>query len=107
MAETLLQFQHPVVGPDSTHYRARACGAETAGGTWEAWIEFDPLTGITLAPTIRSPRETIQHSRNGAEYWASGLTAVYLEGALTRALHPAGPPRPDVFEKPAFDGPAR
>jgi hypothetical protein len=41
------------------------------------------------------------------EYWATGLTAVYLEGALERTL--AGPTRltsPAPVETPAFDGPA-
>jgi hypothetical protein len=40
-------------------------------------------------------------------YWATGLTRVYLEGALSRALAPVRrlePLRVDV--EPAFDGPA-
>ncbi len=39
-------------------------------------------------------------------YWAGGLTAIYLEGALERALHPPTRPRAAVPPRPAFDGPA-
>ena len=54
---------------------------------------------------LRSSRETTQPNRTDAEYWASGLTAVYLEGALERALNPlvrkvVAPP------KAMFNGPA-
>jgi hypothetical protein len=58
-------------------------GAETPLGQWEAWIEFIPLEGG--GPAV-SPRETTQPNRLAAVYWATGLTAVYLEGALARAL---------------------
>jgi hypothetical protein len=34
---------------------------------------------------LRTEQETSQPSRVTIEYWASGLTPVYLEGALTRA----------------------
>jgi hypothetical protein len=35
---------------------------------------------------MRTPRETEQPNREDLAYWATGLTQVYLEGALTRAL---------------------
>ena len=73
-------------------------------GRWEGWIEFSDVdTGVV----IRSGRETTQPSRDDVMYWATGLTRVYLEGALERALTPERllePPRVDV--EPAFDGPA-
>ena len=55
--------------------------------------------------TLRSARETTQPNRTDAEYWARGLTTIYLEGALARALNP---PRRKVVARPhaAFDGPA-
>jgi hypothetical protein len=71
---------------------------------WQAWIEFIPVgeDGIVL----RSGRETTQPNRQNAEYWATGLTPVYLKGALHRALTPL-PPRVQPPElKPAYDGPA-
>lgn len=83
MAETLMQFQTPVSAPDRTVYIARACGAPMEDGLWEGWIEFDPLGG---GDTIESPRETTQPNRTDTVYWATGLTAVFLEGALRRAL---------------------
>lgn len=74
-----------------------------AGGTWQGWIEFVPLDG---AEPVRSPRETTQPNREDTRYWATGLTPVYLEGALSRAL--AQPlPAPDfTMPPPEFSGPA-
>jgi hypothetical protein len=83
MAETLLQFQATVVSPDGIAYLARACGARMIDGLWEGWFEFEPLAG---GGTIRTPRETTQPNYTDLEYWATGITPVYLEGALRRAL---------------------
>jgi len=56
---------------------------------------------------IRSGRETTQPSRDDVMYWATGLTRVYLEGALSRALAPVRRLDPvEVDVEPAFDGPA-
>jgi hypothetical protein len=41
-----------------------------------------------------------------AEYWATGLTPIYLEGALHRALNPLRPPAPPNIPPPVFDEPA-
>jgi hypothetical protein len=73
------------------------------GGGWQGWIEFVPFAG---GSPIRSQRETTQPNRTDTEYWATGLTPVYLEGALRRALAtpisiPATPTRPSIFEAPA------
>jgi hypothetical protein len=83
MVETLLIFQRLVVAPDGRRYEARACGGPDGYGTWQGWIEFVPLAG---GAPLRSPRETTQPNRIDTEYWATGLTYVYLEGALWRAL---------------------
>jgi hypothetical protein len=102
MAEVLARFAEPVVGPDGTAYRAQAVGAPMDDRNWEGWIEFIPLGG---GSPLRSPRETTQPNPRDAVYWATGLTPVYLEGALNRALHtlvrhvPAAP-------APLFDEPA-
>jgi hypothetical protein len=103
VAETLLQFPRPIAAPDGTLYEARACGAAMAANMWQGWIEFVPLDG---GAPIRSPRETTQPNRADTEYWATGLTDVYLEGALRRALEPpvsvpTPPPQPSVFSGPA------
>src|SRR5918993_4582932 len=84
MAEVLTQFADPVAGPDGHAYRAQACGGPMPDGVWEGWIEFAPVGGGT---PLRSPRETTQPNRKDAVYWATGLTAIYLEGALDRALN--------------------
>jgi hypothetical protein len=89
MAEVLVDYTELVARPDGTRYAARACGAETENGTWHGWLEFvDPAGG----ETIRSGRETTQPNRTDTLYWATGLSAVYLEGALERALHPLARP---------------
>jgi hypothetical protein len=103
MAETLLEYQHPVSATDGTTYEARACGGPMPGGTWQGWIEFVPIAG---GPPVRSPRETTQPNRSDTAYWATGLTQVYLEGALRRALDTpitvvTVPPQPSVFSGPA------
>ena len=103
MAETLLQYQRRVVAPDGSIYEARACGGPMDGGMWEGWIEFVP---IDEGEPLRSPRETTQPNRIDTEYWATGLTPVYLEGALRRTLDAPiavviTPPQPAVFSGPA------
>src|SRR5437870_10789933 len=104
MAETLLQFQNPVIAPDGTSYEARACGGQMPGGAaWEGWVEFIPIIGGDPA---RSGRETTQPNRTDTEYWATGLTPIYLEGALRRALAvrrtiAVTSPQPSVFASPA------
>lgn len=85
MAEVLAQFADPLSTTDGTRYIAQACGAPNEHGLWEGWIEFVPVHGGT---PLRSARETTQPNKADAEYWATGLTGVYLEGALNRALNP-------------------
>ena len=103
MAEVLVEYPELVRGEDGRDYSARACGTINDDGLWHGWIEFVPADG---GEPIRSPRETTQPNRTDTHYWATGLTTVYLEGALHRALHPLArrtvPPPP----RPAFDGPA-
>jgi hypothetical protein len=83
---------------DGTAYRVRACGSEMDDIVWEGWLEFEPLNDVEGAPPLRSPRETTQPNRTDTIYWATGLTPVYLEGALQRALHPRVAPAPPPAE---------
>ncbi len=71
-------------------------------GMWEGWIEFVPLGG---GRPVHTARETTQPNKKDTVYWASGLTAVYLEGALKRALNPLVRRTPAAAE-PFFDEPA-
>jgi hypothetical protein len=99
----LLNYQKPVPGPDGTEYEARACGSPMPGGTWQGWIEFVPIGG---GEPVRTGRETTQPNRIDTAYWATGVSAVYLEGALRRALSkpteiPILPAQPAIFSEPA------
>jgi hypothetical protein len=85
VAEVLVEFPEVVIGKNGARYHAHACGAPMADGKWQGWLEFVPIDG---GQAIRSGRETTQPNRIDAVYWATGLTAVYLEGALQRALKP-------------------
>jgi len=103
MAETVWRFSQPVRDADARLYDVRVCGALMPGGTWEGWLEFVPLGG---GEAVRSSRETTQPNRADLEYWATGLTEVYLEGALQRALQPLNVTPPAPLPPPIFDGPA-
>jgi hypothetical protein len=103
MAETLLQYQKPVVDSDGTAYEARACGSPMSGGTWQGWIEFVPIAG---GVPVRTATETTQPNRVDTAYWATGISAIYLEGALHRALSKPTervtlPTQPAIFAEPA------
>jgi hypothetical protein len=105
MAEVLVQFDSPVRDREGRGYVAMVCGREGDDGLWDGWIEFDAGDG---SPVLRTPRETTQPNRPDLEYWAGGLTATYLEGALNRALDPETPdlrPR-TVAANAAYSGPA-
>ncbi len=102
MAEVLVQFTDPVVDDDGRHYVARACGAEMTDGRWQGWVEFVSDDGEAL----RSGRETTQPNRQDTAYWATGLTQVYLDGALRRALKPLRLAPDPLIPPPVFDGPA-
>jgi hypothetical protein len=100
----LVQFEDPVTTEDGRAYTARVCGRRAAENTWEGWIEFDRAAD----PVRRTPRETTQPNRPDLEYWASGLTEAYLEGALERALSARDPElRPRApGDQATYDGPA-
>jgi hypothetical protein len=90
---------------DGLVYDVRICGRQLADARWEGWIEFDPEDG---SPVLRTPRETTQPRLTDLDYWASGLTPVYFDGALTRAIYAARVPHVDteVPEVPFYDEPA-
>ena len=110
MAEILVKFDEPIAVPGGKAYFAQAVGNELEGGLWQGWLEFQAVDGESDA--LASGRETTQPNRTNLEYWAQGLTAVYLEGALARAISLAEPPReiplaeadPSLFAAPANRG---
>jgi hypothetical protein len=103
MAEVLRAFDTiTLTGSDGRSYRAQACGGPGGNGLWEGWIEFASIDG---ACAVRTARETTQPNRTDLAYWASGLSPVYLDGALRRALNPVRV-KSVVEGRPLFDGPA-
>jgi hypothetical protein len=103
-AEVLVDYENTIANADGSRWAARACGRRGAANMWEGWIEFVPLD-LDRKP-IRSARETTQPSREDLLYWATGLTPVYLGGALTRALEAPLVRTAVRRAKPHFDGPA-
>lgn len=104
MAEVLLSFDAPVTD-ESGSYRPRVVGRLAEDGMWEGWLEFLPFNsdGDTYVSSVESRQPEHEH----LAYWASGLTPVYLEGALRRARHPiVARARVVIDEPPVSDVPA-
>lgn len=104
MAEVLVEFDAAIPSAGGSRYAPRACARLGDDGLWEGWIEF---TNVDSGAVTRTGRETTQPTRNDVMYWATGLSRVYLEGALARALTPSRrTPQLTVPAEPSFDGPA-
>jgi hypothetical protein len=82
MAELLREYPTLVGGVDDTAFVAQIWGREMSDGRWEAWIVFVP---IARGQMRRTERDTTQATRAALEYWASGVTSIYLQGALGRS----------------------
>jgi hypothetical protein len=87
MFQRIAQYQ--LMEMEGRWYRPRAYGTRQPDEMWGGWLLFFPLTGGTA---ISSGRETTQSTVDALMVWASGLTEVYLEGALARALRIAQQP---------------
>lgn len=85
MAEVLVSFDHPV-RDELGAFHARAVGRQADGRMWEGWIEFTPIDGG--ADVLVTGVESRQPEREHLAYWATGLTPIFLEGALQRARRP-------------------
>ena len=85
MAEVLVSFDHSV-GDDLGEFHAKAVGRLADDGMWEGWIEFIPIDGAT--EVLLTGVESRQPEREHLVYWATGLTPIFLEGALQRARRP-------------------
>jgi hypothetical protein len=100
----LMKYDTLVIAPDGSAYTVRACGRYVDRERWEGWLEFLFLPDAG-GPVLRSRRETTQPDLAALRYWASGLSEVYLAGALERTLRP----RRAVDQSavvPAYAGPA-
>lgn len=103
MAEVLVSYEQPVRDTGGV-FHARAVGRRANDGMWEGWLEFVPIDGD--GEVLVTAAESRQPERGHLEYWATGLTPVYLEGALQRARRPITV-RVSVTETPASASPAR
>jgi hypothetical protein len=102
MAEVLMSFDAPV-SDGSGSFRARVVGRRADDGMWEGWLEFIPVNG--RGNVVISAVESRQPEREHLAYWATGLTPVYLDGALARARRPVTV-RVRRVETPISDAPA-
>ena len=82
MAERLVEFADPVTDRRGRAYHAHVGGELRADGMWEGRVVFTP---VEAGERTSTERETLQRDVSDLQYWASGLTPVYLEGALERA----------------------
>ena len=84
MREVLVKFDEPIMNQHGDMYFAEAIGRQRADdGLWEGWLEFSAID--ESRDPIFTERETTQPNRREVEYWAQGLSLVYLQGALARA----------------------
>jgi hypothetical protein len=81
--------QYTLIDTGEGWHRPRAYGDSQRDGTWEGWLIFFPLGG---GSAIASGPETTQSTFYALTVWAAGLTPVYVEGALGRALKLAQQP---------------
>ena len=103
MAEVLATFD-AAISDSSGEYRARAVGRQADDGMWEGWLEFISVDGEGTA--VVGGVESRQPERQHLAYWATGLTPVFLEGALDRAKRPVTV-RVRTVELPASHAPAK
>ena len=102
MAEVLASFSTPVTDEFGSYY-PRAVGRLAPDGMWEGWIEFVSTDGGSDVLVTRV--ESRQPERQHLAYWATGLSQVYMEGALNRARNPVTV-RVPVVDEPISDQPA-
>lgn len=91
MEEVMFQRirDYKVIDMSGLWYRPRAYGDPQSDGTWDGWLVFFPLAG---GAAVAPERETTRSTFDELVIWAAGLTPVYLEGALARALRIAHQP---------------
>lgn len=76
--------QYELIEVDGRWYRPRAYGDPQPDGMWEGWLIFFPL-GREMAIAAPGP-ETTQSTMAALAVWAAGLSRVYIQAALARAL---------------------
>ena len=91
----LVHMDQPVRAQDRSEWMARILGRQDGPSHWVGWIEFRS----TRPPmrVVHTDRETTQPNREDLVYWTTGLSMVYLEGALARARALGRAEAPDVM----------
>jgi len=84
------QFERPMTDGSGDTYLVFVQGRSRPQDTWEGWLVFERQRD---ARRFSTPVETTQPNAQAVLYWASGLEATYLEGALERALSVSIAPR--------------
>jgi hypothetical protein len=82
MLDLAHHYEDLLTSPTGT-YRARVYGEQLDNGRWAGWLVFVPIGGGRL---IATERETTQSTLAELTRWGAGLSEVYLQGALERAL---------------------
>lgn len=82
MAERILEFTDGIRDRRGRVYGAHVEGELREDGRWAGRVRFTP---VEAGGELVTPVETVQGDVADLQYWASGLTAAYLEGALERA----------------------
>jgi hypothetical protein len=88
MPELIQEYKHQVQSLSGVRYTVLAYGEVSSDGNWEGWLEFRPTSDADSI--LHTGRETRQPDRKALAYWASGLEAIYLEGAFARAIRVDG-----------------
>jgi len=83
MPVLLVKYDEAITDPAGSRYFAEAAGRKRDDGLWEGWLEFIPVG--ESGQILTSGRETTQPNRKDLDYWAQGLSKVFLQGALARA----------------------
>ena len=94
------QFERPIADNSGDTFLVFVQGRSRPHDTWEGWLVFERQRD---ARRFSTPVETTQPDANAILYWASGLTDVYLQGALERALSVSIAPR-SMAEAPPLIG---
>ena len=84
-----------VIDSRGVPYTAAVMGSLAEDGLWDGFIELRGEDGSTLT----TPLETRQSNLADLVYWSTGLSEVYLEGALSRARRTEEEPPARVLQR--------
>ncbi len=91
----LQEFERQLTGSDGERYAILLYGRSRPEDTWQGWLVFVRQRDNRRFAT---PVETTQPNAEAIIYWSSGLTDVYFERALQRAMAPeAAAPSPPAL----------